>query len=92
MKRLELRKQITYDNNGREITTLYLKLGVLELTIPNLSKSEMFELIRFLMQSKDDTTQLPVEISSSCLSQDKRKKFFEIDENTFNPKEWPVDR
>ena len=80
---IDIESEITYKGKGYIKYTITLRFGVLKFKI-ELSESDLLELIKTIIQEK--TIAFEIEMECCPLPQDKKNKYLEITNKTFNPR------
>lgn len=80
---LDISSKIIHMDIDKTIYRIELKFGELKFYL-KLSGSNILELLKAIIQEKEIA--FKTEIKCSPLPQDRRKKYFEISDKTFNPR------
>lgn len=80
---MDISSLIYHTENEEKIYIVTLKFGVLEFRL-KLTSSDLFDFLLSVIQGKEISFR--TQIYCPPLQQDRRKKYFEIGDETFNPR------
>lgn len=80
---IDIESKIVFRSEGNMKYLIVLRFGALKFKI-ELSESDLLELIKNIIQEK--TIALETEMECCPLTQDKKNKYLEITNKTFNPR------